>query len=49
MRLELGYVLINDVQFGEVTKIEKGVLFVNKSELINFYCPLGTALKGKYT
>ncbi|MBC8589522.1 glycine/sarcosine/betaine reductase component B subunit [Paratissierella segnis] len=35
MRLELGYVLINDVQFGEVTKIEKGVLFVNKSELIN--------------
>lgn len=35
MRLELGHVLINDVQFGEVTKIEKGVLYINKVELIN--------------
>ncbi len=35
MRLELGHVLINDVQFGDVTKIEKGVLYINKVELIN--------------
>ena len=35
MRLELGHVLINDVQFGDVTKLEKGVLFVNKDELLN--------------
>lgn len=35
MRLELGQVLINDVHFGDVTKIEKGVLYVNKVELIN--------------
>lgn len=35
MRLELGHVIINDVQFGDVTKIEKGVLYVNKVELIN--------------
>ncbi|NLW39686.1 MAG: beta-aspartyl-peptidase [Tissierellia bacterium] len=34
MRLELGHVLINDVQFGEETKIENGVLYVNKEELI---------------
>ena len=35
MRLELGHVLINDVQFGNETKIEKGVLYVNKEELID--------------
>ncbi len=34
MRLELGHVLINDVQFGEETKIDNGVLYVNKEELI---------------
>ena len=34
MRLELGQVLINDVQFGEETKFESGVLYVNKEELI---------------
>ena len=34
MRLELGHVLINDVQFGSDTKIENGVLYVNKEELI---------------
>jgi len=34
MRLELGHVLINDVQFGNETKIENGVLYVNKEELI---------------
>lgn len=34
MRLELGHVLINDVQFGEETKIDSGVLYVNKEELI---------------
>ena len=35
MRLELGQVLIKDVQFGDTTKLENGVLFVNKDELIN--------------
>ncbi len=34
LRLELGSILINDVQFGDVTKVEKGTLFVNKEELI---------------
>ncbi len=34
LRLELGEILINDVQFGDVTKVENGVLYVNKSELI---------------
>ena len=35
MRLELGHVLIKDVQFGNETKLEKGVLYVNKDELVN--------------
>lgn len=35
MRLELGQVLIKDVQFGDSTKLENGVLFVNKDELIS--------------
>ena len=35
MRLELGQVLINDIQFGEMTKIDNGVLYVNKNELID--------------
>lgn len=35
MRLEVGKVLIKDVQFGEVSKIEDGVLFVNKQELLD--------------
>jgi len=34
LRLELGSILISDVQFGDVTKVEKGTLFVNKEELI---------------
>ena len=34
MRLELGHVLIKDVQFGDETKFENGVLFVNKEELV---------------
>lgn len=34
MRLELGKVFIKDVQFGSETKIENGVLYVNKEELI---------------
>ncbi len=34
MRLELGEILINDVQFGDNTKIDNGVLYVNKEELI---------------
>ena len=35
MRLELGHLLIKDVQFGDTTKLKDGVLFVNKVELIN--------------
>lgn len=35
MRLELGHVLIKDVQFGSDTKLENGVLTVNKEELID--------------
>ncbi|MBC7088166.1 MAG: glycine/sarcosine/betaine reductase component B subunit [Tissierellales bacterium] len=35
MRLELGNVLIKDVIFGDTTKLEKGVLSINKQELIN--------------
>ncbi|HHV46719.1 MAG TPA: beta-aspartyl-peptidase, partial [Tissierellia bacterium] len=35
MRLELGHVYINDVKFGSETKVENGVLYVNKEELIS--------------
>ena len=34
MRLELGQVQIEDIQFGQVSKIDGGVLYVNKEELI---------------
>ena len=34
MRLELGNIFIKDLQFGEATKVENGVLFVNKKELL---------------
>lgn len=34
MRLELGKIFIKDIQFGEKSKIEDGVLYVNKDELI---------------
>ncbi|QRN86868.1 glycine/sarcosine/betaine reductase component B subunit [Clostridia bacterium] len=34
MRLEVGNIFIKDVQFGDVAKVENGVLFVNKEELI---------------
>lgn len=35
MHLELGHILIKDVQFGEQTTIKDGVLYVNKEELIS--------------
>lgn len=35
MRLEVGNIFIKDVQFGQETKVENGVLYVNKEELIN--------------
>ncbi len=35
MRLELGEILIKDVQFGEVSKVENGVLYVSKEEISN--------------
>ena len=34
MRLEIGNVLIKDVQFGQETKVENGVLYVNKEDII---------------
>ncbi len=34
MRLEIGNINIKDVQFGDKTKVENGILFVNKEELI---------------
>lgn len=34
MRLELGKIYIKDVQFGAQTKVESGVLYVNKEELL---------------
>ncbi|QXM05679.1 glycine/sarcosine/betaine reductase component B subunit [Crassaminicella indica] len=35
MRLELGKINISDVQFGDMTKVENGTLYVNKEEIIN--------------
>ena len=35
MRLELGNIFIKDVKFGESTKVENGILYVNKQELLS--------------
>jgi sarcosine reductase len=35
LRLEIGKVFIKDIQFGAETKVENGVLYVNKEELLN--------------
>lgn len=35
MRLEIGKIFIKDVQFGMETKVENGVLFINKQELLS--------------
>jgi len=35
MRLELGIIECNDVQFGDETRVEDGILYVNKEELID--------------
>ncbi|EOC99621.1 glycine/sarcosine/betaine reductase component B subunit [Caldisalinibacter kiritimatiensis] len=35
MRLELGKINIKDVQFGKETKVENGILYVNKQEIID--------------
>lgn len=35
MRLELGKIHIRDVQFGDVTKVENGVLYVNAPEIVS--------------
>ncbi|SHJ44442.1 glycine reductase [Clostridium amylolyticum] len=34
MKLELGYIYIKDVQFGDSTRVQNGVLYVNKEELL---------------
>ena len=34
MRLEIGNIFIKDIQFGDTTKVENSVLYVNKEELI---------------
>lgn len=33
MRLEIGNIMIKDVQFGAKTEVNEGILFVNKDEL----------------
>ncbi len=33
MKLELGYIHIHDIQFGDVSKVENGVLYVNAEEV----------------
>jgi glycine reductase len=35
VRLELGKINITDVQFGDTTKVENGILYVNKEEIIS--------------
>jgi len=35
MRLELGKIKIKDVQFGKATKVDGGVLYVNKDEVVS--------------
>ena len=35
MRLELGKIFIKDIQFADSSKIEDGVLYVNKEELLD--------------
>ncbi len=35
MKLELGYIHIDDIQFGSKSKVENGTLYVNKEELIS--------------
>ena len=35
MKLELGYIYIEDIQFGPESKVEKKTLYVNKDELIS--------------
>ncbi len=34
MRLELGYIPIHDIRFDKISRIEKGILYVNREELI---------------
>jgi glycine reductase len=34
MKLKLGRINIKDIQFGELTKIESGVLYVNKEQIL---------------
>jgi len=34
LKLELGYIYIKDVQFGDSTRVQNGVLYVNKEELL---------------
>ena len=33
MKLELGYIQINDIQFASESKVEDGIIYVNKDEL----------------
>lgn len=33
MKLELGYIFIKDIQYADVSKVEKGILYVNKEEV----------------
>lgn len=35
MKLELGYIKISDIQFSNESKVENGVLYVNKEDIVN--------------
>jgi len=35
VRLELGRINIKSTQFGDATKVDKGILYVNKTEITN--------------
>lgn len=34
MRLELGKILIKDIQFGESTEVKDATLYINKEEMV---------------
>ena len=34
MRLEIGNILISDIQFADATKVENSVLYISKEEMI---------------
>ena len=39
MKLELGYIYIKDVQFGDKSEVKDGTLYVNKEEIQKLVLP----------